>query len=118
MRKVWLHCVLWSLPTLVHGIDVAGADLVPSVNGAHLSRARVSPAPLATDRAAPGSDCRLPAAQPDNRSDLRSIAYAAVAAPRSRDGAVAEVEIYARLHRQARSDVPFEWRPLVGCDLP
>ena len=118
MRKLLFHCLLWSMSALAQGAGAAGKHLVLSENAAAVPRVLASSALLATDRSASAIDCRLPAAQQAGPPGSADSAKAIGAAPRGAGGSVAEVAAYVRLHRQTRTAIPFEWRPLGDCGLP
>ncbi len=115
MRKNLVLCLLCSLPALAGGIDSAGSDAAPSVNSARVTSARFSPAQLTSELVAAGSGCRQVAAQGVDPPELRAVAYTPVAARRAGDGEANDVAMYVRLHRLARTDARFEWRPLPDC---
>lgn len=118
MRKLWLPCVLWFLPLLGLGVGAAFSREVAPTSGADASRILASSAYVASDAATPGIDCRLPAVPRANRSALAGVVQASGAAPCGDSGTGAEVAAYVRLHRQARTDIPFEWRRFGDCVLP
>ena len=91
MRKLLFHCLLWSMPVLAQGAGAAGKHQVLSENAAAVPRVLASSALLATDRSAPGIDCRLPAARQAGPPGSRASADAMDAAPRSDGGGAADV---------------------------
>lgn len=118
MRKLLFHCLLWSMPALAQGAAAAGKHQVLSDNAAAAPRVLASSALLASDRSASAIDCRLPAAQQAGPPGPADSAQAIGAASRGAGGDAADVAAYVRLHRQARTAIPFEWRPLGHCVSP
>ena len=118
MLKVLLLCLICSLPALGQAVDASSTREVRPDNGATRPRVLASSAFVASDGAAPGIECRLPAVRRANPAATRDIIQASDTTPRSTDGMEDEVAAYVRLHRHARTDIPFEWRPLGDCVLP
>ena len=118
MRKPWMHCLLWSLVALSQGVAAATTREVRPVNGDDASSALASSAFAANRAPAPAVDCYRPSARRADSPVARGIIQTSGVAPRGDGGSRAEVAAYVRLHHQARTDIPFDWRPLGACVLP
>ena len=95
-----------------------GASYDVTGNAAAVPRVLASSALLASDRSASAIDCRLPAAQQAGPTGPADSAQAIGAASCGAGGDAADVAAYMRLHRQTRTAIPFEWRPLGHCVSP
>ncbi len=118
MPKVLLLCLMCSLPAPGQAVDASGTREVRPDNGASRPRVLASSAFVASDAAAPGIECRLPAVRRANPAATHAIIQATDATPRGTNGMEDEVAAYVRLHRHARTDIAFEWRPRGHCVLP